>query len=120
LSANATDVLAQLTLMVQFANQLGPSYALFGLVLSSGLQTTGEVVTNTDLSQTAALYLANRIPVPSLSGAHLTISGIGVVASGPPAPSGFVEALAAFYTKVCTRTGATACTITVNPIITGS
>ena len=119
LPANATDVLAQLTLIQEYIQQLGPGYRLYGELLTTGLQTAGIVVTNVALSQAAAADLANRIPVPSLPDADLTISGIGQVAFGAPAPSGYVEALLTFYTKVCTRTGAT-CTVTVNQAITGS
>jgi hypothetical protein len=112
--------LAQLTLLAQYIQEIGPGYRLYGELLTSGLQTTGVVLTNVDLSQAAALYLASRVPVPSLPGAHLTISGVGRVASGPPAPSGFVQALLSFYSKVCARTGAATCTVTVNPVVTGS
>jgi hypothetical protein len=120
LPANATDVLAQLTLVAQYMEQIGPGYRFYGQVLTSGLQSTGVLVTNVNLSQAAALDLANRVAVPSLPAAALTISGIGLVASGPPAPSGYVAALLAFYHRVCLRTRASSCTVTVNPIIRGS
>lgn len=120
LPPNATDILAQLTLVLQYLQQLGPGYRPYVELLTSGLQTTGIVVTNVNLSQAAAIDLANRVPVPSLPGAELTISGIGLVALGAPAPSGFVAALLAFYRQACLRTGASSCTVTVNPVVTGS
>ncbi len=111
---NATDVLAQFTLMSQFAEQLGPRYRLYGDVLTTGLQTTGAAITNVDLTEAAAVDLAKRVPMPSLPGAVVVVSGIGRVASGPPAPSGYVQALIDFYSAACGRTKA-ACTVTVNP-----
>ena len=119
LPPDATDVLAQLTLVQEYAAQMGSGYRPYVLLLTSGLQTTGVLVTNVNLSQAAAVELANRVPVPSLPGAQFTISGIGLVASGAPAPSAYVQSLLTFYTKVCVRTGAT-CSVTVNPTITGS
>jgi len=119
LPPDATDVLAQFTLMAEFARQLGSGYRLYGDVLTSGLQTTGVVVTNVNFTDAAAVDLATRVPMPSLPGSVITIARVGRVASGAPAPSGYVQALTDFYSKACSRTGAT-CTVVTNPAITGS
>jgi hypothetical protein len=121
LPASATDIMSEFTLMREYAQQQGPGHRLYGLILTSGLQTTGAVVTNVDLSPAAAADLGARVPVPKLPGSVLTIAGLGRVASGQPAPSGYVQALLTFFDKACTRTGA-ACTVSINPVssITGS
>jgi len=117
LPAGATDIISQLTLMAEFAQQQGPGNRLYGWILTSGLQTTGEVVTNVNLTEAAASDLGNRVSVPSLPGSVLSIAGIGRVASGPPAPGGYVRSLLTFFTKACARTGAT-CTVSINPVTT--
>jgi len=115
LPGDATDILSELTLMAEFGQQQGPDNRLYGWLLTSGLQTTGEVVTNVNLTEAAANDLGNRVPVPSLPGSVLTIAGLGQVASEQPAPSGYVQSLVTFFTKACTRTGAT-CTVSINPV----
>jgi len=115
LPAGATDIMSQLTLMAEFAQQQGPGNRLYGWLLTSGLQTTGEVVTNVNLTEAAASDLGGRVSVPSLPRSVLTIAGLGEVASGPPAPSAYVQSLVTFFTKACTRTGAT-CTVSINPV----
>jgi hypothetical protein len=115
LPANATDITSELTLMGEYAQQQGAGHRLYGLLLTSGLQTTGDVVTNANLSQAAAADLGDRVPVPMLPSSVLTIAGLGRVATGPSAPSGYVQSLITFFTKACTRTGA-ACTVSINPV----
>lgn len=115
LPAGATDIMSQLTLMAEFAQQQGPGNRLYGWLLTSGLQTTGEVVTNVHLTEAAASDLGSRVSVPSLPRSVLTIAGLGELASGPPAPSGYVQSLVTFFTKACTRTGAT-CVVSINPV----
>ncbi len=115
LPGSATDIMSQLTLMAEFAAQQARGDRLYGLLLTTGLQTTGEVVTNVDLSPVAATDLGNRVSVPPLRGAVLTIAGLGRVSSSPPAPSGYVQSLVTFYTRACARTGAT-CVVSVNPV----
>lgn len=115
LPGKATDVVSQLTLMAEFAAQQGRGDRLYGLLMTTGLQTTGEVVTNVDLSQAAAADLGKRASVPALPGAVVTIAGLGQVADGPPAPSNYVQSLITFFTEACRRTGAT-CTVSINPV----
>jgi hypothetical protein len=115
LPASATDITSQLTLIAQFAQQQGAGDLLYGWLLTSGLQTTGEVVTNVDLTEAAASDLGNRVSVPALPGSVMTIAGLGVVASGPPPPSSYVQSLITFFTKACARTGAT-CIVSINPV----
>lgn len=112
---NATDIISELTLMAQFAQQQGAGSRLHGWLLTSGLQTTGEVVTNVNLTEAATSDLGNRVSVPALPGSVMTIAGLGVVASGPPPPSSYVQGLITFFTKACARTGAT-CIVSINPV----
>jgi len=115
LPANATDIMSELTLMAEFARQQGAGNRLYGWLLTTGLQTTGEVVTNVDLTEAAANDLGDRVSVSALPGSVMTITGLGVVASGPPPPSMYVQSLITFFTKACARTGAT-CIVSINPV----
>jgi hypothetical protein len=55
------------------------------------------------------MALAQQTPVPDLSGASVTVAGLGRVAGRPPA-SAVVEGLVAFYGALCVRTKAATCT----------
>jgi hypothetical protein len=116
LPSDATDIMSQFTLMQEYLQQQGPGHRLYGLLLTSGLQSVGSVVTNVKMSEATASDLGNRVPVPILPGSVLTIAGLGRVASGAPAPSGYVQSLLTFFNKACTRTGATTCTVSINPV----
>lgn len=115
LPAGATDVLSQFTAAAQYVEQLGNGYALDALILSSGIATTGVAITNVpNFTATAAASLAARVPVPRLAGATVEMTGIGVVASGSPAPTYYVQNLTHFYQIACQKTGAD-CTVVTNP-----
>ena len=105
LPGDATDILGQLELMAEYFAQ-HPDASHRGLLLTDGIQTSGTVVLNDEsLTEDVAVDLANRVPVPDLTGADVTFAGIGKVAGNPP-PSSYVSSLKAFWRIVCGRTGA--------------
>ena len=106
LPGDGSDVLGQFTLASEyFAQQSDASHR--ALILTDGVQTTGTVVVNSpDFTSTVASDLAASVPVPDLSGATVTVAGLGQVVGDPP-PSEFVAALNTFFTDTCARTNAT-------------
>lgn len=106
LPGDGSDVLGQFTLASEyFAQQRDASHR--ALILTDGVQTTGTVVVNSpDFTSTVASDLAASVPVPDLSGATVTVAGLGQVVGDPP-PSEFVAALNTFFTDTCARTNAT-------------
>ena len=116
LPSQGSDIISQFYAAAQYAEQLGSSYHLNVEILTDGVSTAGEAITNTSgFTSAAAISLGKSVPVPSLKGALVTISGVGQVATGTPAPTWYVQALTNFYQIACRRTGAH-CTVVTNPI----
>jgi hypothetical protein len=116
LPSQGSDILSQFTAASQYAQQLGHGYQLRVDILTDGLASTGAAITNvSSFDMAAAMSLGRSVPVPALPGALITMTGIGHVATGAPAPTSYVQALTAFYREVCSRTGAQ-CTVVTNPV----
>jgi hypothetical protein len=106
LPPDGTDIIGQLDLLAEYFAQ-HPEAPHRGLILTDGVQTTGSLTTNNEaFTEAVATDLAERVAVPDLTGAEITIAGIGRVAAGDPPPSDYVSALKTFYRVVCERTGA--------------
>lgn len=112
LPADGTDVVGQLDLLAEYFAQ-HPDSSHRGLILTDGVQTTGSLTTNVgSFTEAVADELAQRVSVPDLTGAEITIAGVGRVAAGDPPPSDYVSALKTFYRIVCERTGAQCLVVT--------
>lgn len=68
------------------------------------------------LTVAKAAGLASALTVPNLRGASVSFTGIGLLGHGIAPSTSRVEALAAFWQAVCTRTHATCSTPTTNTI----
>jgi len=108
LSQRGSDILGELRLAAEYGQSLG-DYQLDAYVLTDGLQNVGISLDAAALSGDEAARLAEDVPVPDLSGAQLSFIGLGQTSGEPPA-SWQIEGLVAFYSALCERTGAGACT----------
>lgn len=120
LPGDGSDILSELELAREYRQQLGGERHFEVLVLTDAVQTRGAVVTNSPaFDSTSAVELAKRVTVPDLSGASVTVAGVGKV-SGPPAPGTWVDAAKTFFNEVCSRTRAAACHIVTDYTPEGS
>lgn len=103
---NGTDVIGQYRLASEYGRQLSGS-ALEFLLLTDGLSNLG-LSTEVVLTNEEATSLADSIVMPDLTGASVTVAGLGRVA-GDPLPSAMVEGLVAFYDRLCANTSASSC-----------
>lgn len=103
-----TDVTGQYRLPAEYAAQLGSGYRLDYVLLTDGLQNVGAGAIDHALNADEAKALAQRVSVPSLKGASVTVAGLGRVAGDPPS-SRMVEGLVRFYDALCVRTEAADC-----------
>jgi len=112
---NGTDVLSQLELARQFAEQL-PAGRLYVQLETDGIQTVKPVVMNTpSFTKEAARKAAGRVTLPDLSGANVRIAGIGLTSGTRRPTTERVEALTEFYElAVCHRSGASQCLVTTD------
>jgi hypothetical protein len=111
LPGDGSDVVGQFTLAAEFFAQR-PDAAHRAVFLTDGVQTTGAVVLNTaDFTPAVATDLASKLTLPDLTGADVTVAGLGRVAGEPP-PSEFVDALNRFFTDACNNTHATCQVVT--------
>ena len=105
---NSSDITGQYRLAGEYAAQLGSGYRLNYFLLTDGFHNTGLGVIDRVLSAAAAKALAQRVSVPALKGASVTVAGLGKVAGAPP-KSDMVEGLVRFYDAICARTQAAEC-----------
>jgi len=103
-----TDVTGQYRLAAEYAAQLGNGYRLDFFLLTDGFQNVGAGAIDHALDADEAKALAQHVSVPSLTGASVTVAGLGRVAGDPPS-SDMVEGLVRFYDALCARTGAADC-----------
>jgi hypothetical protein len=110
LDRGGSDVLGVYRLAGEWSRQLGSASRLRLFVFTDGFQNVGPVkLGGTALSNSGrARGLAERVRVPALPGAQITVAGLGRVAGKPPS-SAVVEGLVAFYDAVCHRAGAAHC-----------
>jgi hypothetical protein len=116
--SSGTDVLGQLGLIAEYGRQLddggGPSQ-LVGLIVTDGEDTDQLNFANPTLTSASAVAIADAATVPDLSGAQLTIIGVGKSSSGTPAATAHVDALKAGWNRICERTNAAECTVVTDP-----
>ena len=110
LSGGGSDIVAQFRLAAEHARQLGDGHRLRLLVLTDGFQNAGTNVVKAAKSPGGAEQAAAQFEVPDLSGANVTVAGVGKV-DGTAPPTKIVDGLKAFYQALCERTGAESCTI---------
>lgn len=103
-----SDITSVYRLAAEYAAQLGDGYQLHLYVLSDGLNNIGTDLTTQVLTTEQATDLASTVNVPTLTGASITVAGLGRI-NGDPAPSAQVEGLVAFYNTLCAKTGAKTC-----------
>lgn len=108
LPAGGTDVTGLLRLIDE-AQELRPDMALHATIYTDGLTNQGIVIDHT-LTASEAAALADAVSVPDLSGATVSVVGIGRT-TGDPLPSDFIAGLKAFYTRLCANTGAAKCLV---------
>ena len=77
-------------------------------MLTDGFPTIGVDLGAQALSPQDAAALADRVMMPTLSGASVVVAGLGRVAEGTP-PSSVAEALVAYYAALCRKTTAAKC-----------
>jgi outer membrane protein OmpA-like peptidoglycan-associated protein len=91
------------------------------VVISSGLSTTGgfdlrQVGWLADPAEISA-QLRQRNLLPNLSGWHVLFTGLGATAGiQPPLPKPTRDKLIAYWTAICTATGAASCDIDNRPV----
>lgn len=105
---DGSDITGQYRLAAEYASQLGDQYILQFLLETDGFQTTGVGAIDHPLTTHEADRLAERLSLPTLPGASVTVAGLGKVRGTPP-PSDLVEGLVHFYDAVCARTSAAEC-----------
>lgn len=109
LPAGGTDINGIYRLAGEQRAQLGDGYQLIFVVLTDGMNNlNGAVLDTSALTPEQAAALADKVPVPHLPGAEVTVSGLGRLAGGA-APSDLVAGLVAYYDRLCIRTGAASC-----------
>lgn len=107
-----SDVVGQLWNGQQYVAQLGAGYVLDLVIQTDGLDNM-TVSTDQITNVTDARDEADEVTVPDLSGAWVTITGLGET-GGQPVDSSVTAALTAFYSEVCKRTNAAKCTIAID------
>ncbi|MBT9605917.1 hypothetical protein [Microbacterium sp.] len=107
LPAGGSDISGMWRLAAEQQAQLGAGYQLRYVNLTDGLDNIGVALTP-GLTPEQAIELADQVNVPDLTGAEVTIAGLGRVA-GDPVSSSVAESLVAFYDRLCERTGAASC-----------
>jgi hypothetical protein len=116
--SSGTDILGQLGLIAEYGQQLdnGPGQSqLVGLIVTDGEDTDQLNFANPTLTSASAVAIADATAVPDLSGAQLTIIGVGKSSSGTPAATAHVNALKAGWNRICERTNAAECTVVTDP-----
>lgn len=116
--SSGTDILGQLGLVAEYGQQLDNGNAqsqLVGLIVTDGEDTDQLNFADPTLTAASAVAIADAATVPDLSGAQLTIIGIGKSSSGAPAATAHVDAVKAGWNRICERTNAAECTVVTDP-----
>lgn len=108
LHQGGSDITSQYRLASEWIGQLGEPYRLHVTILTDGCQNIGVDLCSQPLSKQEATALGDQVAVPQLSGASVTVAGLGRVA-GSPSSSEVVEGLVAYYDALCQRTTAARC-----------
>ncbi|MEN4475715.1 hypothetical protein [Mycolicibacterium cosmeticum] len=112
LTDGATDIVGQYQHGSDYQAQFAASgnVHLEQTILTDGIQTASQDLSNTDLTDAEATTLAATFAVPRLSDTQVRLIGIGRQADDAPLPTPYIDALRAFHRAVCQRTGAQ-CTV---------
>lgn len=109
LSPDGSDIDGQYEEAAEWFRQLGGVYRLQLDLLTDGFQNVGGVNLGTHvLDQQQAIAVVARVPVPDLSGAAITVAGLGRVKDSTPS-SAVVDGLVAYYNALCHRARAARC-----------
>ncbi len=113
LPLTGSDILAQFGMSAEYQDQLDPGGSHFALdlvITTDGVQSEGISLSDPALTVDQALVLAGHVRMPNLAGANVQVTSVGKTADPAPLTS-YVDALKAFFGKVCTTTGAAHCTV---------
>ncbi len=113
LPLTGSDILAQFGMSAEYKQQLDPDGTRFVLDLvatTDGVQSEGVSLSDPTLTVARALALAGQVRMPDLSGASVQMTSVGKTA-GPAPSTEYVDALKAFFGKVCAASGATHCAV---------
>jgi hypothetical protein len=105
-SGQSADPLSQFAAADQFRRQLGAGYALHVVIETSGFGRGVPASGNA-----AASGLAASRSVSELTGADVVVAGLGKAGRRAPTPTPVVDALRAFYSRVCERANAHSCLV---------
>jgi len=105
--AGGSDIVGQFRLADEYVRQLGEKYVLAEVILTDGLQND-VVNVETARSRAEAKAMARQVSAPDLSGAEVTITGLGN-RNGMKPSSKQVETVVAFYTELCARMNVASC-----------
>ena len=126
LSPNGTDVVSQFGLAREFLNQVNAAqsggqsaYRLNLVILTDGQQSVGLPLVDPNLTAERGAELASTVTAPDLSGAEVTVAGVGKMAGDLP-PTSYVDGLKAFYGSLCTASGAASCVVVTDFVPAGS
>jgi hypothetical protein len=108
LPQTGSDITAQYRLASEWIAQLGGKYQLNLFLFTDGFQNIGVDLGARALTKQEATALADKVNVPKLPGAVVTVAGLGRVAEGTP-PSTVVEGLVSYYMALCKRSEAAKC-----------
>jgi hypothetical protein len=109
-SGRGADPVSQFAAADQFRKQLGAGHALHAVIETSGFLRDLPTAENVALDRTPVQPAADG-SLPNLAGTDVVVAGLGKVGRGAPVPSSAVEALRAFYGKLCERTNADSCLV---------
>lgn len=107
---DGSDIVGQFRLSSEFLDQLGASHQLALTVITDGRQGVGAVDPTKAYDQPTARKLVERVDIPLLTGADITIVGLGNVASFNET-SAVSESLVRFYRELCEEMQADRCTV---------
>lgn len=105
--AGGSDIVGQFRLADEYVRQLGEQYVLAEFILTDGLQNDDVNVENAQ-NNAEAKAMAQQVSSPDLSGAEVTITGLGN-RNGVKPSSKQVETVVAFYTALCARMNVATC-----------
>ncbi|MFF5498968.1 hypothetical protein [Streptomyces aquilus] len=109
LPGGGSDITGQYRLAQEWAEQVGGDYRLHLYLLTDGFETVGGLnLYKKVLTKQEASELVDQMAVPMLTGASVTVAGLGRVAGSPP-PSRVAEGLVGFYDALCKKSGAATC-----------
>lgn len=105
-----SDIVGQFANSYQLLDQLGPDYHLSSVTVTDGMQNIGGVDPAQADDDAAAQQLVAQVDVPRLSGADVTIVGLGNV-NGVKESTAVTANLVRFYRALCSAMDAATCTI---------